>query len=246
MSAMSMVYFKFMKWLSNEGKMKLIYLLMIAGFTGAASAQPTIEIHEGRLGELKLGPVVEQALKKFNPNFQVYNSSDFIQSLQDVYVAPTREQLAANKNKTNCDEMIPPADKSLPQAVVGDFNGDKIDDVVLLGHDQKSHYVLGVLSSGKTYEVSIIERSEYVPPTQSTFPPKEAGEPEPQDVERGLTESLTLVESEAEARKSEYIKKCVSPDVKRFKNDAVLVSEYMSPANRLYYVKGKKFVEYKP
>ncbi len=205
--------------------MKIQASWVLLFFAVSASAQntvaPTIKIHKELLGQLELGPDVSEALKKFNAKFKLYDLKDFDVELLNSYVAPPDE-----KSSASCEERNPPAVKALPMAVIGDFNGDGRDDAVVLGHDSQ-HRVLAVLSGTSGYSVSEIEKKPYVP-------------------SKKLVEALTLVESTAKARAIDFYVKCLPPTVKRFKADAVLVGEYMTDNNRLYFLDGKSFKQFRP
>ena len=204
-------------------KIQASWLLLF--FVSSVSAQnliaPTIEIRREQLGQLQLGPDVSAALKKFNAKFQLYDLKDYDAELLKSYVAPGDE-----KSSAGCEERNPPAVKTLPMAVIGDFNGDGRDDAVVAGHDSQ-HRVLAVLSGPSGYSTLEIEKKPYAP-------------------SKKLVESLTLVESTTKARAIDFYVKCLPPTVRRFKADAVLIGEYMTDNNRLYSLDGKSFKLFRP
>lgn len=211
---------------------------------------PRIEIRKNQLGVLQLGSVLEAELKKFNSDFKVYLPENFVPSLVEDYVH-TSPRLSTNGKTTDCASLEPPPATELPMAVVGDFNGDGKNDAVLMGDDKKNHLVLGALSSGKTYKISVIERAKYVRPEDSFHPPFDEEDVEESDEseselgrERGFHESLSQVPSKAAAAKVPFYR--CHPSIKLFAHDGVLVSEYLSSNNRLYSVVNGKFTLYRP
>jgi len=199
--------------------MKNSILIFISMFVSSSFAQPNIETRAGLTGYLQLGNEVTQALNKFNSQFKIYELTDFADGTGDAYLSALVE-----KNTGDCEQRTPPAVKALPQAVIGDFNGDGKDDAVVMGKDGREHMVLGVISSPKAYRVVVIEKSARMSGKLST--------------------ALSLVESTGKAAIIDYYVKCLPPSVKRFKNDGILVGEVNTNSQRLYSFNGSAFIKY--
>jgi len=95
---------------------------------------------------LFLSDEIKQALHDYDSTFQIWKSSDFVKSCD------------GNPNYYKCSE------RQLQYAVIGDFNGDSIKDVVVFGRNRKQSLVLGVISQNDTYQVIKIEELPYMDP----------------------------------------------------------------------------------
>ena len=97
----------------SRGSLFLILLGLISESAFAELVEPKIKIENG-VYQLSIGKDALQALKKFDPNFQIWTEDAFMPSAKKYYKSSIKQTLAG---------------------VVGDFNGDKIPDVVLSGHN---------------------------------------------------------------------------------------------------------------
>ena len=132
-----------------------------------AAEEPSLGI-VGSEHVVKLTKEQKDAIKSFDPSFQVRREADYLPSLVKDYVFTNRQ---------------------LPFAVIGDFNGDGTMDVVLQGYNKTSELVIAVLSAKgggpivmevvrsrlvdpKTELYTVGEQNEYGLWTYLTFVPK--------------------------------------------------------------------------
>jgi hypothetical protein len=108
----------------------------------AAEDEPAISI-SGSEHALRLGKQQQDAIRAYNPEFQIRRQMDYLPSLVKGYSY---------------------SDHQLPYAVIGDFNGDGRKDVVLQGHDKTGELLIAVLSSKNVYRVKEIQRSQLIDP----------------------------------------------------------------------------------
>lgn len=87
-----------------------------------------------------LSTEMADALKQYDPEFEIWEARDFDQSLLDVYA------YGGSSGKYIVNYQA-------PSAVVGDFNGDKIADIALLGHNKTHEKRIVVLSNSTGYKV---------------------------------------------------------------------------------------------
>ncbi|MDA8242964.1 MAG: VCBS repeat-containing protein [Elusimicrobia bacterium] len=91
-----------------------------------------------RMNELKIPGNVRTTLKQWNPEFSVWNSSDYSIS-------------------ACLDELFRPSSSLNLNLGIGDFNGDGKLDYVIAGHDKKEESLIVVLSTGDAkFEVAPI------------------------------------------------------------------------------------------
>jgi hypothetical protein len=188
------------------------------------SEAPAIEARADGMGELKLGKTAEDALKKFDANLVLLKSEDFTQSIQDMF-----------------QDDIP---GQTPVAIVGDLNGDKIQDAVVMGKNKTKILTVALMSekSGSYQAKKLAEKPLPVKmdkkdsKAKSTAKTESDQELQSQD-ETGLTEYLGLVPAIHRGPKAEQ-------GEKRFENDAVRIENFRG-ASRLLYYKNGKFQEWR-
>jgi hypothetical protein len=122
----------------------LAVALVSAPLAWAAPPGPVVS-RKGEVYELKLPAALKAALSNFNPRFQPWEATDYA---PEVRHGGHQEKL---RNRA-------------PFALVTDANGDGKDDLILDGHDQQQSLLLGVVSKGAQYDVSIIRAAELVDP----------------------------------------------------------------------------------
>ncbi len=184
----------------------------------ATNNTPRILKKSKQVGEVVLGLRAEAALNKFDPLFRIFNSSVYISSVQDMYKDHS-------ENET-------------PMGIVGDFNGDKIDDIALMGQTHNEQIVIVLISNKDKYDVVELERSEYVDPKKSLYPPKsddqndsEDGDVEP---EQGLFTYLSVFRANDPEK--------TIMEKKKYKFDAIQIENFRGPT-RLFYYKNGRFVD---
>ncbi|MBX3022345.1 MAG: hypothetical protein KF799_11785 [Bdellovibrionales bacterium] len=155
-----------------------VYVALIL-FSALANAEaPRIDNVTGNsVGTPVLGQAVTNALTAYNPEFKLFESTDYIPSTQRMY--------KGSRNETQ-------------MAIVGDFNGDGINDVVVMGHANNETLILGVISKKNgQYEVKEIERQEFEDPKTALNPPMSDSDTESDESEgdiqreKGLSKILT-------------------------------------------------------
>lgn len=98
-------------------------------------------------GQLKLSERIRITLSNYDPDFKIWKKSDFVKEAYNN---------AGNK----------PDGKQSPFAVIGDFNGDAIPDIALMGHNNINDLLLVVLSNKNAYHVLEITKEPLSDPSQ--------------------------------------------------------------------------------
>ena len=108
-----------------------------------APIEPKINKHDGGF-YLDIGKTVQDAVKRFDPFFEVWTENDFLPAIRESYKPSAAQTMAG---------------------IVGDFNGDKIKDVVLSGRNNKNNLLIAALSQpGGNFKVIEIERRPLTDP----------------------------------------------------------------------------------
>lgn len=164
-----------------------------------------------------LGKDVSQALKQWNKNFKLNELEDFMEPVTYLFEVSNQE---------------------LPMAVQGDFNGDDISDVALMGHANGRQYFIMVVSNEakNKYEVHEIRRSALMDPKKSTH--KIDG-----DDYKGLNTYLSLLPAKMIAKTPDAKKRKVSSS-DNSKKDGVQIEIYRSEATEAFIFDGKKVVPF--
>ncbi|HTF04534.1 MAG TPA: hypothetical protein VK826_10930 [Bacteroidia bacterium] len=100
---------------------------------------PSIDLLDGQCA-LHLSETIQNALRNFDSTFQVWSVRDFVKSCD------------GNKNYYSCNEH------QLQFAVIGDFNGDSVNDLAVLGHNKRNALLVGVVSNPAGYSAMEIEK----------------------------------------------------------------------------------------
>lgn len=110
-----------------------------------ALVPPKIEKLDGHFA-FDIGRDVQNSIKKFNPYFTSWFELDFMAAVREKYKATADQTLAG---------------------VVADFNGDKIPDAAIFGHDQESNLLLVALSTPNGYQIVEIDRAPITNPAKN-------------------------------------------------------------------------------
>lgn len=103
-----------------------LHLLLWPAAALRAEDQPRIEF------DAVLPVAMKKALVDHDPKFQVRAQGDFFPPIISEYRFSSAQA---------------------PATVVGDFNGDKALDAVLMGHNERSDLLIALLSQGKSFKV---------------------------------------------------------------------------------------------
>lgn len=192
----------------------LVYItVFIASLAAKAEDLARIALATNKIGTLTLSASAQSALKAFDPEFSVLENDKFVGSVQEMFLESSSET---------------------PAAVVGDFNGDRIKDVVLMGRSRKEQLVLALLSGKSGIKVHVLERRPFVEYEDSLFPPMVHDDTEYDEDEnsilreKGFFRYLTLVPKGEDLGLGKPV---------RFKTDAVQVETMLSSSNLYYFAK---------
>ncbi|HEY6952398.1 MAG TPA: hypothetical protein VI758_08310, partial [Bacteroidota bacterium] len=116
---------------------------------------------------LYLPEAMQAAIERFDPDFRTWKMSNYTPELRSWY---------------DYSEF------NLPFAVVGDFNGDSIKDVVLHGHTRKAEVFLCVLSADSGFRTLPVEMYEQSGLSDSTIFETFLTLEEPRDIKTGYEE----------------------------------------------------------
>ena len=107
--------------------------------TAEDSVYPGINVQGFK--DLELSEAMRQALNKYFPGLILWRISDYPAAQLKGY---------------------PYEEKSLPYVVMGDFNGDGIEDAAIAGHNRESNLVLALISSGSaSYRVLEVKEEKF-------------------------------------------------------------------------------------
>lgn len=111
----------------------LPHILMASEQPGEKPVRPPrIEIESDGIGRPILSDELKAAIKRFDPDFKLYEVEDFDPDVLDLFI----------------DEG-----KATPMAVLGDFNGDGVTDVAIFGQNLKNQVALAAISSPQGYRI---------------------------------------------------------------------------------------------
>ena len=149
-----------------------------------------------------------EAIKAYNSAFQIRREADYLPTLLKEYIFSNHQ---------------------LPFAVVGDFNGDGRNDVVLQGYDKTNDLTIAVLSSSRGSAVMEIGRSKLINPETEFYA---AGDHN----EHGLWMYLTFVPRG-------MVDSPFAQHPLKLSTDAFELN-YFEKASVLYYLNGQVFQKY--
>jgi len=180
------------------------FSILVGAFALPLLAQaPAIVVH-GPNSELRLPSAMAVALAAVDSTFQPYREVDYLPLIRDRY-RPRR------------DETL--------YAVIGDFNGDGVPDLVVDGQGRDSSYLVALVSRRGGYQAHVLRRAERQDPQAIRY-----------DEEHGLWVYLSRqgpgrIESAFEARPLDL------------RTDAFQIN-YFEKGAVLYYWRGGDFEEY--
>lgn len=122
--------------------LKNLAVVLLISNPAFALIEPKIKVLSGKYA-FEPGAEVSAALKKYDSTFKIWKDEDFSNEVKKFY-KPSKNQMLAG--------------------VVADFNGDKIQDAVLMGRTSTHSVLLAALSQGKKYLVSEINKGELIDP----------------------------------------------------------------------------------
>lgn len=178
----------------------LLPLLFISIKSWAMLDTPKLIPTSHRLARLELGTSATKALKKFDPQFEIIGEEKFLLNVQTLFKESYSEEI--------------------PQAAIGDFNGDRVPDVALMGKSHGKILTLALISSKNEYKPVVIQQ-----------------ELKYEEKKKGLINYLVKLPAQEQIQGQESIEK-------KFKNDAIKIETFLGPSH-LYYFKDGKFHEWK-
>jgi hypothetical protein len=173
--------------------------------------------------EVSLSPEMKGALKKYNPYFEIWKSEDYLPTLIQVYEFKAFPRKGYFAYQT-------------PSAVIGDFNGDFVPDVIMKGHDKKSSLMVAIMSHQKEYRVIELGKGPLKDPREEWYDVYGGNE----GVEYGFYSFLTLVEPGKIKANSDLNR----PEID-LKADAVIMGVFEKYSDMLVYNDDNKFVSYR-
>ncbi len=176
------------------------------------SPAPKIEIVEYKV---TLSTEMAVALKKYDPEFEIWKAQDFYPLMREMYT------YGGSSGKYIITYQT-------PSAVIGDFNGDKIPDIALLGHNKTHDKKIVILS--KTSGYKIVELLNY-PLNDPLFPTAKKGG-------GNIEECIELVPAGKRIKAEPAFNR---PEL-NLKTDAFQCGD--ERGSSLFYYKNGKFIEY--
>ena len=125
---------------------QLVLLIPLAFLQGRGDDIPRIEEQSGEYS-LRLPSQIRTAIRNYDSAFVCWQLDEY-----DNFIRQTYE----------------PNPHQLPYAIIGDFNGDGKDDVILHGHNHANEILIAILSVDAAYSLMELRRSE---DSDSTFKP---------------------------------------------------------------------------
>ena len=131
----------------RAGPAGLVTFMLITSATVLVAQGPRIK-QLGKDYELSLPPATKAAIERAVPGFKAWRFADYDSDVRQFYLFAMREA---------------------PWAVIGDFNGDGVDDVVIDGHTATNELRIVVLSHSGESRVLTLEAGGRTPNTGSRY-----------------------------------------------------------------------------
>jgi len=131
----------------RTGPAGLVTFMLLTSATVLAAQGPRIT-PVGKDYELSLPPATKAAIERAAPSFKPWRLTDYHSDVRQAYLFTMREA---------------------PWAVVGDFNGDGVDDVVIDGYTATKELRIVVLSHSGGSQVLTLEAGARTPNTGSRY-----------------------------------------------------------------------------
>lgn len=124
--------------------MSRLFLIWVgSAFALTAPLEPKVAKDDGGF-HLDIGKSVQDAVKRYDPYFELWTETDFLPAIRQNYKPSVQQTMSG---------------------IVGDFNGDRIKDVALLGRNRSHGLLIAVLSQpGGSYKVFEIEKRALTDP----------------------------------------------------------------------------------
>jgi hypothetical protein len=143
---------------------------------------------------------MQKALEEYNPNFKPWDISDYLPDVVHDYRFTSRQALSA---------------------VIGDFNSDRVTDVVMDGHNDHYNLLICILSDTSNYRIIEISKISYQNPKTIRY-----------DDQFGIWNYLEFIGNQTLSSPFE-------PDPVKMQGDGIIVSAWRKASQVLYYKDGK-------
>lgn len=179
------------------------FFLMSFWVTLAAHAQePANILNTATQKQVMLSSSVNEVLKKWDPNFSIYEISMFAPSVVKLYKGPK---------------------DGLPMAILGDFNGDQKQDIALMGKSLDKEKVVILIAKNNSFTAVQVHSQQAPDPLQNQIESASG-------VEQGLSFYLSLLSSaELKVKSNQDL---IKPDALQLENYLGTTSAYYLKPNR--------------
>lgn len=171
--------------------------------------------------EISLSLDMKEAMRKYNPDFRVWKSEDYLPSLIQLYEFKSSPRKGYFAYQT-------------PSVVIGDFNGDFTPDVIMMGCDKTNNLTVAIMSGSKGYRVIELGKSPVKNPMEEWYGMYGGDEGR----EYGFSSYLTLFQPGKIAANPNFNR----PEID-LKMDA-FVMEMFEKSSAIYFYADGRFVSY--
>ena len=181
-------------WLSFLGL--LIFAILISQRAYSQDNGPTITYQR----TISLPEKMQKALDEYNSNFKSWDIGDYLPDIVHDYRFTSRQALST---------------------VIGDFNGDAINDIIMDGHDDLHNLLICILSDMPNYRIIEISKMPYQNPKTIRY-----------DDQFGIWDYLEFIGIQTLSSPFE-------PDPVKMQGDGVIVFAWRKASHVLYYKHGE-------